>query len=97
MQAIIEAINTLHQVLGPSEGKQYILTPDCCMVISIAQQLLVQILTKRMINLMTPEAIVLNHSKIPYFYLEHYLCSQAHFSLKEMITKYYTQLKDVIL
>ena len=58
-----------------------------------APQVLVRLLTKRLMSLMTTEAVVLNRNKIPYSYLEHYLTNQAHFSLKEAITNYHTALQ----
>ena len=98
MQAVTEALNLLHVAPGPhEEGGQLDLTPEGCMVVSLLQQLLVRLLTKRMMNLMTTEAVILNRNKVPYSYLEHYLSNQAHFSLKEAITNYHNALKATIM
>lgn len=92
--AIAEAINLLYSAPGPqNEEGQLDLTPDGCMVIAVIQQLLIRLFTKRLMNLMTAEAIILNRNKIPYSYLGHYLISQAHFSLKDTITNTHKTLK----
>lgn len=68
------------------------LTPRACLVVSIIQQLLVRLLTKKLMNLMTAEAVILYRNKIPHSYLRDYLNCQAHFSFKDIITRYYTGL-----
>lgn len=70
------------------------LNPEGCMVISLLVQILVRFFTKKLMNLMTTEAVILHRDKIPSSYLEDYLSNQAHFSLKETIAKYYEALKD---
>ena len=96
--AVTEAFNLLYSAPGPQdEGDQLDLTPEGCMVISFLQQMLVQLLTKRLMNLMTPETVILNRKTIPYFYLGHYLTNQAHFSLKENISNYHKALKATML
>ena len=89
--AVSEAFNLLFSAPGPGVDRLDI-TPDACMVIAILQQLLIRLLTKRLMNLMTAEAIILNRNKIPYSYLGHYLSNQAHFSLKDTIKNYHTAL-----
>ena len=89
--AVSEAFNLLFSAPGPG-GDQLDLTPDACMVIAILQQLLIRLLTKRLMNLMTAEAVILNRKKIPYSYLGHYISNQAHFSLKDMIKNYHRAL-----
>ena len=98
MQAVSEAFNLLHTAPGPQEeGGQLDLTPEGCMVVSLLQQVLVRMLTKKLMNLMTTEAVILNRNKIPYSYLENYLSKQAHFSLKEAIANYHRALQATIL
>ena len=98
MQAVTEAFNLLHSAPGhQGEGGQLDLTPEGCLVVSLLQQVLVRLLTKRLMNLMTTEAVVLNRNKIPYTYLEHYLSNQAHFSLKEAIKNYHGAFKATIM
>lgn len=87
--AVIEAFDLLHSASGPrKEGGQKDLTSRGCMVVFLLQQLLVRLLTKRLMLLMTTESVILNRNKIPKSYLENYLSNQAHFSLVESITNY---------
>ncbi len=91
MEAVVEAFNLLYEARGPKsdpqeEGGQLDLTPEGSMVISILQQLLVRLFVKRVMQLMTTEAVILNRNKIPYTYLANYLHCQSHFSLKDTIT-----------
>ena len=73
------------------------LTPEGCMIVSLVLQILIRLLTKRLINVMTTESFILNHYKIPYSYLRHYLSSQAHFSLKKAISNYCETLKATLM
>ena len=94
MQAVIETFNLLHS--SPDSQEDPILTPDGYMVVSILIQVLVRLFVKKLMNLMTTEAVVLCHSKISSLYLENYLSNQAHFSLKEAISNYYMAFKATL-
>lgn len=95
--AVIEAFNLLHTAPGPKKDGRYLdLTPDGCMVVSLIQQLLIRLLTRRLMNLMSAEAIVLNRNKIPYSYLKNYLRDQAHFSLKKTVRGYHVALTETL-
>ena len=87
-EAVTEAFNFLYSLPGQGEGDEMFIKPESCMVIIFIQQMLVLFLTKRLMQLMTTEAIIIHHKQFPPFYLEQYLGSQAHFSLKETITTY---------
>lgn len=90
MQAVADALNLLYFAPGPNEeGGQLDLTPEGCLAVSLLQQLLVRLLMKRVMQLMTTEAVILNRNKIPHSYLHHYLSCQAHFSLQEVISDYH--------
>ena len=90
MRAVMEAFNLLYSAPAPQdEGGQNDLTLEGCMVVSILQLLLVRLFTKRLMQLMTTEAIILNRKKIPFSYLANYISNQAHFSLKDLITQYH--------
>lgn len=94
-QEIAKVFNLLHTAPGPDKDWQDVLSPKGCMVVSIIQQLLVRLLIKQLMNIMTIESIILNRSKIPRSYLEHYLNNQAHFSLKEVIANaFYSEAKN---
>ena len=92
-QAVVDAVNTLHTASKPEDQKQFDLSPEGCMVISILQQWLVRYFCKALIQLMTSEALILNRNKIPFSYLVNYLSYQNHFSLKELIERYYNTLE----
>ncbi len=96
--AVVEAFNILLTASEPTSKSPELttLTSGACMVISLLQQLLVRIFTKRLMLLMTTEAVILNRNKIPSTYLENYLCYQAHFSLKKNITNFHSALKNTI-
>ena len=65
------------------------LSPEGCLVVALFQQWLIRYLCKRLMQLMTSEAFILYRNVIPSSYLENYLSFQAHFSLKDLILKYY--------
>ena len=97
MQAVMEAFNLLHsRITDEDDKKDAVLTPDGCMVVSFLLQVLVRLFVKKLMNLMTTEAVVLYRNKIPSLYLENYLTNQAHFSLKEVITNYHMAHKATI-
>ncbi len=96
--AVVEAFNVLLTASDPNSKsqKRTTLTSGACMVVSLFQQLLVRLFTKRLMLLMTTESVILNRSKIHYTYLENYLCYQAHFSLKKSIANCHSALKNTI-
>lgn len=91
--AVVDAINTLHTASKPEDQNQFDLTPEGCMVISLLQQWFVRYFCKKLMQLMTSEALILNRNKIPFSYLVNYLSYQNHFSLKDLIERYYTTLE----
>ena len=96
-QAVIDAFDFLYIAHSPDEEEwQAYLSTRGCMVIFLLQHLFVRLLTKKLMNLMTAEALILNCDKIPSTYLENYLENQSHFSLKEAITSYHTALEATI-
>lgn len=96
-QAAIEAFNVLYSAPGPLEkGEQVDLTPQGCLVVSLIQQVFIRLFIKKLMNLMTTEAVILYRNRIPSSYLVNYLGNQAHFSLKEIIVNYHTALKATI-
>lgn len=92
-RAVVDAINTLINASKPEEGKQFDLSPEGCMVISLLQQWFVRYFCKKLMQLMTSEALILNRNKIPFSYLVNYLSYQNHFSFKELIERYYNTLE----
>ena len=92
-RAVVDAINTLHTASKPEDQKQFDLSPEGCMVISLLQQWFVRYFCKKLMQLMTSEALILNRNKIPFSYLVNYLTYQNHFSLKDLIERYYNTLE----
>ena len=58
---------------------------DYCLVIAILAQWLVSYICKRLMQLITPEALVKYNQQIPHHYLTHYLKFQQHFSIGELV------------
>lgn len=85
-KAIKDTMNTLHE--SSTYDQQFFsgLEDQHVLIITIMQQWLVRYFVKRLMQLMTPEAVVLNQKKIPHSYLANYLTYQHHFSLKEVVT-----------
>lgn len=92
-QAVVDAINCLHTASKPEDQKPFDVTPDGCMVISLLQQWFVRYFCKKLMQLMTSEALILNRNKIPFSYLVNYLIYQNHFSLKQLVQSYYNTLE----
>ena len=61
------------------------LSPSTQLMWSLLVQWLVRHCCKQLIQLMTPEALVLHEEQIPASYIQHYLSYQKHFSLKDLI------------
>ena len=70
------------------------LTPVTQLIWSLLVQWLVRHFCKQLIQLMTPEALVMHEEQIPASYIQHYLSYQKHFSLKDLIQQ---QLGKVIV
>ena len=63
-----------------------------CLIISLTLQWMVRHLCKTLMQVMTPEAVVVFDDKIPSTYLTHYLNHQEHFNLKKLINQYYQMM-----
>ena len=79
--AVEEALDTLYHPTGQLAD----MYEDTCLVITVFTQWIVQYLVKKVIQLLTPEGLVINHLKIPQNFVYSYLKFQQHFSLKEVI------------
>lgn len=102
MVAVSEAMGVLHSAPGPREGEEeggtrVELSAEGCLVVALLQQWLVRHLCKRLMQLMTPEALVVHRGKIPSSYLANYLAFHAHFSLKDLVGKYSSALETLEL
>ena len=70
--------------------------PNGFLIIQIIEQLLIRYIIKKIMQLMTPEGIVLNNEIIPQSYIINYLKFQTHFSLKDTISNHYLEYKSSI-
>ena len=64
------------------------------MVIAVLEQWLITYLCERLLQLMTPETLIINHRKIPSHYMDVYLNQQSHFNLKTLIGNYHAVLSS---
>ena len=80
--AVGEALDALHS----SKGIVRIMHDDSCLIIAIIVQWLVRYVTKHLMHLLTPEALIINARCIPTILIKSYFEFQEHFSLK-MLTK----------
>ena len=81
-QAVLSAFNTLQR--DPVDSSQ-LLAPVSQLMRSLLVQWLVRYLCKEVMQLMTPEALVLHERQIPASYIHNYLTYQKHFSLMDLI------------
>ena len=89
-----EALHVLHHSPGPDDAEPPLdIHTDSCMVISLLVQWLVSFLSKRLLQLLTPEALLVHSKEIPNYYLQSYLRFQEHFSLRELIEKQFLHLE----
>ena len=85
LQAVPEALESLYH--SHSKGGRTDLSINACMVISVFLQWLVRHLCKRLLQLMTTEALTTHYKALPLPYTESYLQHQSHFNLKALIDK----------
>ncbi len=92
--AIPEAINVLHKAVAHDRGEHLDVSPEGCLVIALLQQWLVRFLTKRLMQMMTSEALILHRNKIPFSYLKNYLNFHNHFSLLNLVESYHQAVQS---
>ena len=84
--AVAEAMQKLNQAPAPQGNDPSVgLSPEGCMMVAMAVQWLVRHLCKRLMQLMTPEALTIHRKNISSSYLVNYLRHHSHFSLKVLI------------
>ena len=87
-----EAFHWLYKGPPPSNKKATIeIYTDTCMVIAFIFQWLVMYFCKRLMQLVTPEALVILNQEIPRYYCKYYMECQEHFQLKKLIKMHYTK------
>ena len=76
-----EALDALHS----SKGIIRFMDEDSCLIIAIIVQWLVRYVTKHLMHLLTPEALIIKARHIPTILMKSYFEFQEHFSLKILI------------
>lgn len=93
--AVAEAVQKLHEARAPQGNNITInVSPEACMMVEIAIQWLIMHLCKRLVQLMTPEALVIHRNKISSSYVNSYVDFQSHFSLKSWVHHHVTALRS---
>ena len=73
-----------------NEDDRVTVSRTICTVIAFLQQWLITYLCERLMQLMTPEALIASHKQIPTHYINTYFNHQHHFNLSELIGDYHT-------
>ena len=89
-----ELLQSALSILKQQEPSQQPTDSNNTLVHVLFQQWLVTHLYKRLLQLMTPEALITNHKKIPPHYISHYLNYQCHFNLKDLLVRYHTEMEQ---
>ena len=84
-----EALDALHS----STGIVRFMDEDSCLIIAVAVQWLVRYVTKHLMHLLTPEALIINAKHIPNVLIKSYFEFQEHFNLKILINSHLEKLK----
>ena len=83
-KAVMEAFDALHDPRAKTNIKQDV-SINSLLVVSVVTQLLVRFICKRLMQLMTSDSLCAYHRSIPKSYIQAYLNSQNHFSLKKLV------------
>ena len=92
LESLESTVSTAMAVLHSNEDLR--ITTEIQFVIVLLQQWLVMYLCKKLMQLMTPEALLTNHRKIPTHYISSYLSHQTHFSLRRLIESLLMPMDD---
>ena len=87
--AIGEALDALHS----STGIVRFMDEDSCLIIAVAMQWLVRYVTKHLMHLLIPEALIVNAKHIPHVLIKSYFEFQEHFNLKVLINSHLEKLE----
>ncbi len=87
--AIQDAVKILHSDISVTKETSLYVSSEGCLIISLLQQWLIRYLTKRLMQLMKFEDVIIYKDEIPTSYLKNYLNFQEHFSLCTLMESYY--------
>ena len=95
LAVVDEALHVLFHGPHPNNKDAFIaIYDDACLVIFIMVQWLLCYLCKKLLQLLTPEALIVHLNQIPKYYVQSYLQVQEHFSLKNLVGKQHKKLKE---
>lgn len=93
--AVAQAMQKLHEAPPPQGSNSNVgLSREGCAMVAMAIQWLIRYLCKRLMQLMTPEALTIHRMGISSSYLVNYLRHHFHFSLKGLVNDRLNTLKD---
>lgn len=91
----IELVMSIIKGAPPPESERIIdITPTVYLILTLLYQWFVRYCCKKLMQLMTSEALLLHHKRIPFSYIKNYLSHQCHFCLKDLIENHYNLLKN---
>ena len=93
--AATEALEAMYTIRS-MDAVQKEVSPNACLMISVMTQWLVRYLCKRLMQLMTSEALCVHHRQIPTSYIQAYLNHQHHFSLRALLESQTKILKSSV-
>ena len=91
--SVTEALRILYQTKSTKVVSKDI-SVNACLVVSVLTHWLVRHLCKRLMQLMTSEALCMHHRKVPASYIQTYLNHQQHFSLKSLLEPQHTFIEQ---
>ena len=83
--AVLSALDMLQRGHVDYTYAAYAVSPATKLIRSLLVQWLVRHFCKALMQLMTPEALVLHERQLPASYIHNYLTYQKHFNLKDLI------------
>ncbi len=86
-----EAFDILH---APSMNDNHDVTDESCFVISVIVQWLTCYVTKRMLQLLTPEALILKEKMLQTHYINAYLNTIEHFDIMKLVENRLAKVKN---
>ena len=90
-----EAFNCLYNGPSPNQTEQsFEMYTDACVIIAVILQWLVMCLCKKLMQLVTPEALVIHNQELPRHYCQTYMKFQEHFDLKKLVHMQLKKLDD---
>ena len=90
---ISEAVNDALHALHSDTGEVDDLYDQMSLIITVVAQWFVRYITKKVLQLLTPEGLAINHHKIPQNLVYTYLNFQHHFNFSEHIKKHLENLE----